>query len=321
VRAQPGLAPLILAAGLCLSDAIGQSRPQPSPPSRPASQPASSGVRPFQRGVAIDWTQPAVYVEGRVVLRRGPLEYLACFPGKEHESIVLLEAAATHIYLALGLIGLEPGHPPQWDEQRGRFGPPTGDLVDVGVEWDEGGQRRTAFGFQWLHEYEYARQPIDRPWVFAGAQRLPDGTLSADHTGDGLALVDKPDSLLALSRSHVSRNAELWVGANTSEIPPLDAPVRVVLRPARRRAHEIRVDFRGAAFVDGRYARREDVVDLIRLAHRLSPDSVQTVVLDDTLRSDVARLRDVLAAANVAARAVRLVRPASAPSPTSRPAR
>ena len=186
-----------------------------------------SGARPLQPGVVIDWKQPAVYVDGQVVLRRGPLEFLACLPGKEHESIVRLDAPAVHVYQALGLIGLEPGHPPQWREDQGRFGPPAGDLIDVAIEWEEGGRHRAVAGFEWLREFEFARTPIDRPWVFAGSRRLKGGMLSADWSGEGIALVDKPDCLLALSRNHVSRDAELWAQANTVAIPPVATAVMV----------------------------------------------------------------------------------------------
>ena len=36
--------------------------------------------------------------------REGPLEFVACFGGKEHESILRLEARATHIFMAMGLV-------------------------------------------------------------------------------------------------------------------------------------------------------------------------------------------------------------------------
>ena len=245
-------------------------------------------------------------VDGHVVLREGPIEFLACRFGKEHESIILLDASATHVYMALGLIGLAPGHPPRWDERRGRFGPPTGDLIDVSIEWEDKG-RHNVRAFEWISEFEFARTPIDRPWVFAGSRPRPDGTLSADHSGEAFALVDKPDCLLALSRNHVSRDAELWAHANTAAIAPLGTPLRIVLRPAKPRPPKIRVDFRGNTFVDGRYAHPEDVADLVKLARRLSPDYVQDVHCDGTLQSDLIRLRQVLAGAGVPADALHLI--------------
>lgn len=293
--------------------------PLPAQPQVPASQPAAHNLRAFQPGINIDWTTRAVYVDGHVVLRAGMVEFLACFPGKEHESIVRLDAPATQIYMALGLVGLQPGHPPRWDEQQGRFGPPTGDLVDVNVEWQIDGQRRAATGFQFLRECEYERTPIDRPWVFAGSRRLEDGTLSADRGGEGIAVVDQPNSLLALSRNHVSHNAELWVTAITAEIPPLNTPVRIVLRPAKPRAYDVHVDFRGAAFVDGRFVHPEDLTDLIQLARRLSPNHVQCISLEGTLRSDAAHLREVLTESGVPLEAFRFKSRGSADSANRSP--
>ncbi len=192
-------------------------------------------------------------------------------------------------------------------QRRGRFGPPVGDLVDVSMEWEDGGKRRTARGFEWLREWEYGRTPIDRPWVFTGSRRLSDGTLSAERGGDGIAVVDKPESLLVLSRNHVSRDAQLWAGANTAAIPPMHTRVRVVLRPAEARAYNVHVDFRGAAFVDGRFVHPEDLADLITLTRRVSPQYVQTIRLDGTLRSDAAGLRSRLVEAGLARDAFKFV--------------
>jgi hypothetical protein len=293
---------VLVAAGL--TALAGQARGQAQVST---SQAAAGDVRAFQPGVRIDWARRAVHVDGQVVLREGLVEFLACFPGKEHESIVRLAAPATHVYMALGLVGLEPGRPPTWNEQRGRFGPPIGALIDVSVEWEEGGKRRTARGFEWLREWEYGRTPVDRPWVFTGSRRLSDGTLSADRGGDGIAVVDKPESLLALSRNHVSRDAELWAAANSQAIPARQTRVRLVLRPAEARVYDVRVDFRGAAFVDGRFVHPEDLADLIKLARTLSPRCVQTIRMERTLRSDAACLRKRLRLAGVSGDAFRFV--------------
>lgn len=265
----------------------------------PASRTAAPQLRNFQKGVRIDWQTPAVCADGRVVLREGPLEYVACFPGKEHESVVLLECSATHLYMALGMIGLSPGHPPRWDDASGQFQPPAGDLVDIHVEWDSEGRHHVANVFDWLSEIEYARPPIARPWVFAGSQRLPNGNLTADRAGDGVAVVDKPDALLALSRGHVSRNAELWAAANAAEIPPLGAAVQLLFRPATFRERQMRVDHLGILYIDGSYATYADGADIIALGRRLSPEYVQTIKLENTLQSDQERLRRTFAECGV----------------------
>jgi len=278
--------------------------PASAPQSRPAAtQPA--GPRPFQPGVSIDWQQREVRADGVVVLREGPLEYVACFRGKEHESIVRLTAAAAHIAMALGLIGLTPGHPPRWEETQQRYAPPAGDLVDVAFEWqDEAGRTQTAPAFAWLREVEYARAAIDRPWVFAGSRRMEDGSLAADRSGSGLAIVDDGDCLLALTRSHTSRNEELWALADAAAIPSLRTRVTLVLRAARPRSYAVAVDFRGTARVDGRYVADEDLADLIGLALRLDPAYVQKITCENSLRSDVAAVQRRLLLAGVPAAAL-----------------
>ncbi len=267
----------------------------------------------FQPGVYLDWARRRVLVDGRIVLRSGPLEFFACFPGKEHESIIRLEAAAAHVYMALGLMGLTPGHPPVWDEGQGRFLPAEGDLVDVGVEWEEAGARREIRPCEWMTEIEYGRPPRDVPWVFAGSIRRGGNRLAADISGAGIALVDFPDSLLSLTRGFSSRNELLWVVAEPAAIPALQTPVRVVLRPASARAHEVRIDLHGEAFVDGSLAEADELADLLLIARRQNPGQVQTIQLEGTLESDAQRWSELLARAGVPEGTVRFARPAHLP--------
>jgi len=79
------------------------------PPPATSAAPRTTVLAP---GVTIAWQQRAVCVQSHVVLRRGALEFLACFGGKEHESILRLDAEAVPIYMALGLIGVQPGRRP-----------------------------------------------------------------------------------------------------------------------------------------------------------------------------------------------------------------
>lgn len=282
---------------------------------QPATATAPVGVVRFQPGVHIDWSGRRVLVDGRIVLRHGPLEFFACFAGKEHESIVRLEAAAVHVYMALGLIGLAPGRPPTWDEAGGRFLPAEGDLVEVRVEWEEGGARRSARPCDWLTEIEYARRPRDVPWVFAGSIRRADERLAADLSGAGIALVDFPDSLLSLTRGLSSRNELLWAVAEPAAIPELQTGVRVVLCAATPREHVVRIDFRGEALVDGALAGVDELIDLVSIARRLNPGYVQTIELERALESDVQRWNELFLRAELPGGAVRYERSVSEPRP------
>lgn len=239
------------------------------------------------------------------MLRSGPLEYLACLAGKEHESIVRIDASAAHVVLALGLIGLTPGAPARWDAKRGVFTPPDGDLVDVSFEWLDGARRLRSPASAWLRESEYERTPFDRAWVFAGSVKLEDGSLAADRTGSGIALVNAGASLMALSRAHTDRDADLWIEANTQAIPPLQTPLALLLERARPRPLAVRIDHRGDAYVNERYADPDDLADLLRLNRLAKTGRVQEITLDRALRTDVARLERVLASNGLGPDAIR----------------
>lgn len=288
-----------------------------------ASQPTTAprGPAHFQPGVMIDWQERAVIVASRVVLRRGPLEFFACLAGKEHESILRLEASAMHIYMALGLIGLTPGHPPTWDDAINDYRRPGGDLVEITCEWEQDGRERTVDAFEWLRESKYGRTPIPRPWVFAGSLRLSDGSLASDHSGAGLALVDFSEAFISLSRGRSSRSGELWAEANTAALPPKGTRVRLILRPARPRDYRVSLDFRGQAFLDGRFVSLPDLADLLSLARQLNPQRVQAICVAGSLHSDVRRVRSRLAELGLPPAAVRFSRasPTTAPSPAGWP--
>lgn len=273
----------------------------PPPASRPAAaQPPEKRDNEFQPGVAIDWQTRSVRVRGRIAQTDGPLEFLACFEGKDHESIIRMLAAAEHVYMALGLCGNTPGSPARWVEDENRYSAPSGDLVDVAVEWMDGsGAVRSADGFDWLVEVATEQRPLSRPWVFTGSVRL-DGGLAAGRSGAGIAIVDMPDSLLALSRSYASVDTELWAVADTEQIPPAGTEVVVVLRPAAPRPLAIAIDFRGDVRVNGRWAMPADAVDQLLLAARLDPDRVFELRSDGALAADRDRFAGLLRSAGVA---------------------
>ena len=280
----------------------------------PEAQPASE-LRPFQPGVSIDWRNRAVYVDAHVALRSGPLEFLACFGGKEHESVLRFEASATHIYMALGLVGLSSGRPPRWDTEKQVYLPPEGDLIDLWIEYAKDGATRRVSGFEWTRAVEYAETPVACPWIFAGSQVTTDGGLAADRTGEGVAVVDMPNSLLALSRHHSSSNTELWLEADAAAIPADVSEVRVILAPAQPRTYRVSFDFRGVIFIDGRYAEPADLAGFILLNLKLDPDYVQKIELDDVMRSDLKNIIKVLRDEGVSESAIEIcsVSPSSQP--------
>lgn len=298
------------------------------------SQPAARPRTTFQPGIDIDWSQPAVIVSGYVAQQAGPLEFVACFGGKEHESLVRMRCRAAHLYMALGLIGATPGHPPRWDDTAQLVEPPSGDQIELefvfpsqavlAAAGSAGGlpvpsALLRASPFDWLIDTEFETQPLPRPFLFCGSQVLGDRSLAADRTGAGAALVDFPDNLLCLSRSHVSRNDELWAVADPARVPPPGTPVQVLFRPARPRDFDVELDFRGDAWIrvkppagastaaPPRAISPADLADLLQLNHRLRPDAVQSITTNRTLASDIDSYRALFRTAGLTDAQVRFV--------------
>lgn len=261
----------------------------------PATQPAPV-ARPVFPGVELRWHDGVVLVAADVVLRSGPLEFLACWSGKEHESVLRFAATPEHVYAALGLIGIEPGTPPTFDPNTGTWLPPRGPLIDIAIR-DAAGHLCPAT--DWLLDVEYSCPPLTRPFVYTGSRITADRRLACGDTGAGLALVDFPEALFSCTQRHSSANSLLWARCNTARIPPVGTRVQLQFTRARATSPAVRFDACGVARVDGRYARLADVVDLLCLTHELDPQWQPDVVCTGTLLADRLRIAAAFRAAQL----------------------
>jgi len=202
--------------------------PQPTSPIQ-----SPDGVRPFAEGVRIDWPKLTVEVDAEVVLRQGPLELFACSPRtKEHESILSVPAKAVHIFQALGLIGLTPGKPLRFNEETKQWEEPRGDQIVLRVRYADGRGTHEAASEQWVLSAKGPdpAQPAKLDWVFAGSTNLPDGRFAADLDGTIACLVDFESALITLRSRHSADNEQLWLTANTKEIPPRGTKCTLLIR-------------------------------------------------------------------------------------------
>ncbi len=184
----------------------------------------------FAPGVRIDWQARAVEVEARVALRAGPLELLACSPQtREHESVLVVAARPMHIYQALGLIGLEPGHPIRYNEKTETTDPPTGQRLTLSVRFREGAKIRTHPVGELMRLVGREDPPPTLHWVFAGSRTFPSGRYGADADGTIACVVDFDTAVIALDTPHSADNQQLWLEANTPRIPPVGTPATLII--------------------------------------------------------------------------------------------
>jgi hypothetical protein len=205
----------------------------------------------FSPGILIDWGEKVVELEAAVVLRQGMLELFACTPHtREHESIVVVQGRPLHIFQAMGLIGLEPGAPVRYDEEKQEWRPAHGERLKIDVRYVVDGRTRTVPLRAWLHDVARDKPPSDLTWVFAGSGFYgADKRFMADIEGTIITVVNFGSALIALDALHSDANAELWLGANTERIPARGTKCTLLIRSASREREIIDV------YPDGRMTR------------------------------------------------------------------
>jgi hypothetical protein len=181
----------------------------------------------------IDPKEKAVIVDGQISLREGMLELFACTRNtKEHESIVSANTKAFLVHAALLSLGAEPGRPVQFVPQ---FRPPSGTEIEVLVRWiDEAGKEQTARAQEWIRDIGTGKA-MTHPFVFAGSSFWTDEETGNKYYqaegGDLICVSNFGTAMLDIPVESSQSNQELAFEAFTERIPPLGAPVRLVLKP------------------------------------------------------------------------------------------
>lgn len=221
---------------------------RPAPPSAPSGEAAArtaldrlrTGREVFPH-VRIDPERRLVEIDGSVPIdAHDPetpevfLELIACLPdSREHESLVVTRAKASHVHAALLAIGAEPGRPGGFVPVEGGFRPlaPEGHPVDVRIGYlGPDGEPAEDPAAAWIVNVETGEPMGEAAWVFAGSRivaRRGESFYDADGAGNlvglttfgnevvGFAEVVSPDSSVDEPR---------WI-ARTDRVPEVGAPV------------------------------------------------------------------------------------------------
>lgn len=253
----------------------------PKPPAPPTLPPAASSTptTPKTAGSSLREVFPHVRVDAQAKLieidaivpidAHDPqtpnvfLEVVLCTAdSKEHESLVMTRARASHVHAALLLIGLQPGTPGrvEWTPatkdapaKANRIAP-TGDDVEIAFRWEKPAENNTTTTvtespWDWIETIDAktaqraAIPQIGRaPWLFAGSstrtnaiinERGDRGTLyAADTAGTLIGLTTFGTETLALAQvlSPESAIDEPTYLASTTRTPKVGTKVVVVIR-------------------------------------------------------------------------------------------
>ena len=274
---------------------------------------AEARIVPYAPGVRIDWAQSVVELDARIVLRQGPLELFACTPQtREHESIVVVRARPRRIFEALGLIGLEPGAPVQWDSHGTRRSAAWGAALRVDVVLVADGAEQVFGIHEWMQRAADGAPLKRRDWVFSGSRRLSGDRLASDLEGTVICVVDFASALIALPETHTASDAALWLHARTERIPPLGTACVIRISSAERGRTLAHLGPSGTLRMAGRVVTVDDLERHVR--SRLIGDSGAHVVL--VAETAGAEMRAVELEARLTARGLEVVVHAAARTPT-----
>ena len=187
------------------------------------------------------WVTPdrkSVVLIGRVALREGLLELLACrVRTKEHESILSIRTKPYLIHAALLVVNARQGKPIQTSPV---FVPATGDQIDITLHWkDTSGKQHKSPAQDWVWDMsvstEDAKKPMATHWVFSGSKEYQDDEgkthYIANETGELFGLSNFVGSILDVPIRSSADNTQLLFGCFTEHIPPLDTPITIILTP------------------------------------------------------------------------------------------
>ena len=236
------IAACLITLCLVLPSARAQERAEQAKP-EPAIDPTAEAIKQVNEqdnGVTINVEGGYVDVKATVCLRRGEfLEMFACTKDtREHESILVIDAAPSTMHLGLLLLGLEPGKPLSYDM---KFDPPKlvpakGPQVGVFIVIKADDVEREIPANRWVQDNKTKEMKQGNTWLFAGSQFAEfqgKQVYQADLNGSAISLVNFGDDLLTLPNelTHANDNhGKVWA-PRTRAIPKVGTKVVIRLRP------------------------------------------------------------------------------------------
>ena len=202
------------------------------------------GFVPFKGGYQYDLaddagkvTQSGVVVDGRILLDHGVIELLGCGEqGKEHESILRLEADVQGLDLALNLCGFKRGPIP------GKLADPEvmqGSRVLVFLQWENEDKKTVTHRAEDCVVHIQRKSPMPRVgWTYVGAMLpVPDPASTSGKTYRVLAaagtrslLTTYRDPTTLLDNPLYDAVDDSLYMANYMVLPAMGTKVRVILR-------------------------------------------------------------------------------------------
>jgi hypothetical protein len=211
-------------------------------PDLPAFKEAGSQYTQLDKNIWVEKGKQGrrVLVSGVICRREAQLEEFACLTRtKEHEAIVSLDITPKVFHAALLAAGAQPGSVAKYDGEK--LHPPTGDKLEITVEWKLNGKAERATAQDWIRDLK-TKKSISHPFVFAGSQEIKHPISGEPYylgdEGDLISVANFAGSIVDLAVVSSATDADHSFDAFTERIPPVDTPVVLILKPVSRTAEK-----------------------------------------------------------------------------------
>ncbi len=186
----------------------------------------------FQIGnIIIDKNKKEVTVPGRINMKEGIIEFIACTKGgdKAYESALEMDTDAKTFNLSMILIGLDP--------KKGKASayhfdpnPPEGDHVEITVQWDTDKGKKTITAQKVIHDMKTGKTFPTSHWVYTGSVFLEDGSYLADSAGVLVGFVHDPAPVIESPLSNAAGSYGNFV-INNKILPEVGTKITMIIRP------------------------------------------------------------------------------------------
>jgi hypothetical protein len=201
------------------------------PATLPSTQPAKLPH------LEVDLRHKRVRMECEAVNASAPLEFFVCAAGgAEHETVLRSRAKASHVHLALLMLGIEPGQPLRFAQPGDRRIAPTGPLLKMTCEFSKDGRAVSLPPHRMMRDIKTKQALAPLTFVFAGSRLMSDGRYAADVTGHLISVVNFEYSVIDLPELRSNSNDMLEWEINPDVVPPRDATVWLTIERADGKA-------------------------------------------------------------------------------------
>lgn len=172
------------------------------------------------------------------------MEYLArAKGGKTYETIVMVEKDPKEIYEALLKLGLKPGEPAR--DERGRHLLPTGDRVEILLEWKTGGRTIQVKANELVINRKTRKPMQDTNWCFVPSRKVTDPATGRKVIGatvsKNIIALHHLDPMVLLQNPLAEAVDDNLYEANLKKLPPEGTPITLIIRPAQVKGLCVRI--------------------------------------------------------------------------------